>query len=498
MPRKVLHQRDYTGYTIVHAICSSLLELDVIHREFQVLDKLQLMGKVTAKDKDGDIPLQSAVISKADVPTAKLILNYRHGHDKRAMLENRNNANETALEQSLLSENTDLFKFLLRECIKSKILQNLTCIGTANRQCDTLVHKCIIERRITCFCAFLEVCKECGEQPDLCVGDEKGYTPWQYLLRYSVDEMPLVKQVLSVLEKYKIPISSLLVNKTSKETMLHKAYRTGNEELKDLLGKYELCRVKLDGFKRVPAQRNRILRNTNRSYMTPRSNPPQLLQTGPQAAATRPAQPPQTPQAAATRPAQLPQTGPQAAATRTAQPPQTGPQAAATRPAQLPQTGPQAAATCPAQPPQTGPQAATTRPAQPPQTPQAAATCPAQPPQTGLQAGAKRSAQPPQTGLQAGAKRTAQAPQIGPQFIVKLPTQSPQTGRPAQAPQTGPLPAAKHPAQPPQTGLQVVVKLPTQSPQTGQLAGMKHLSKTSIHQSHIKVITCPATVNMFS
>lgn len=257
--RNVLKQRDIkSGYTVVHAICSSRLELKVICCLFQELDKKQVMGKVVARDREGDMPLQSAVHSKANVSTIELILDYVPG-TKKIMLENRNQANETALELSLNHENADVFKLLLKQCISCEALTDLICVGKANRQCSTLLHQLIQDRRIPHLRACLEVCRECGVQVNLCVVNEKRFTPWQYLLRYNKDELPLVKEIFSILDEHKIPINSLLVNNTTRETMLHKAYRTDNEELKALLEGNESCKVTLDRYKRRPSQRDRNL-----------------------------------------------------------------------------------------------------------------------------------------------------------------------------------------------------------------------------------------------
>jgi hypothetical protein len=232
------------------------VEVEALRDYFHELNEKQLMGKIVAKDREGDMPLQSAIYSNSDVRTIKLILEFVP-ETKKIMLKNRNKANETAVESSLSQEDVDVFKFLLQQCIICAALPELTCVGKVNRQCASLVHQCIQERRISHFRAYFEVLKESGAEINLCVVDEKGYTPWQYLLRYSKAEVPLVKEVLSILKEHEIPLSSLLVNNTSRETMLHKAYRSNKEEFIHLLEVDDSCRLAIDRYKRKPSQRNR-------------------------------------------------------------------------------------------------------------------------------------------------------------------------------------------------------------------------------------------------
>ena len=351
VPRQLLCQKDTkTNYTIVHAICSSLLKLKIIFSQFQVLDELQLMGKITAKDRDGDMPLQSAVLSNADVPTVKFILNYVPG-SKMIMLQNRNKANETALERSIFSNSTGVFKFLLKECIECEILTDLTCVGiTRNLRCSTLVHKCIRHRRIDWFRAFLEVCRECGVKPDLCVENEKGFTPWQYLLRYSNKELKLVENVFSILTEYGIHMSSLLVNKRNRESLLHAAYRIHNKALiKRLVEKDETCKKKFDRYKRTPLQMIRILDDTDESQPQTDQDTqpttqclPQLSQARPQPTTQHPPQPSQArPQRTTQRPPQPSQARPQPTTQRPPQPSQARLQPTTQRPPQPSQARPQ-------------------------------------------------------------------------------------------------------------------------------------------------------------
>ena len=255
-----LYQRDKkSDYTVVHALCASGMDEVALVSQFQILGDKKQLGKVVAKNRKGNVPLQSAIESKAGVQTIEVILNYVPG-TKKIMLKNRNKYNETALEQSLVLEHPGVFKFLLKECISCGALEDLTCIGKVNRRCSTVVHQCIRNRRIAHFCAFMEVCKESNVKGNLCALNKKGYTPWEYLMRYTKKEMLLVKEVFSILDLHDVAVGTLTVN-TNEETMLHRAYRTNNVEFKDLLeGKYE---VTCDGCNRKPLDRSRVISNQN-------------------------------------------------------------------------------------------------------------------------------------------------------------------------------------------------------------------------------------------
>ena len=260
--RHVLRRRDLQSrFTVVHGLCASGAPVKLLEQQFGVLKGHGLMGKVVARDRDGDMPLQSAIYSRANVNMIKLILGYMP-EMKKVMLENRNKAGETALESSLDLESPSVFKLLLKECISCEALTHLTCFGKPTEQSCTLLHQCIRDRRIAHLRVFLEVYtenanKEKSKEKGLCIADEKGHTAWHYLVRYSNKDLPLVQEVLAILSEYEIKIPSLVVNDTSKETMLHMAYRYNNKALKELLE--NTCGSVKDRFKRRPSQRNRIL-----------------------------------------------------------------------------------------------------------------------------------------------------------------------------------------------------------------------------------------------
>jgi hypothetical protein len=277
--RNVLSQRDiHTRYTVVHALASSKYQKIVLQEEFTFLAQNNLMGKLLAKDRDGDVPLQSAVYSGADLETIDIILNFNHDARKK-MLENRNKYDETALEWCLSQELVDIFKLLLEHSIKCRALEDLTCTRKGNVQCSTLLHQCIEGRHVRILRTYMEVCMKEEAKISLCPVDEKGRTPWNYLICYKEEEIEKFKEIILILQEHGINLSSLHVNKRSKETMLHMAYRLNRPQFIACLE--ETCGSAVDQFNRKPQQRDRRLtKGPLPQYPQPkirqRAQPPQV------------------------------------------------------------------------------------------------------------------------------------------------------------------------------------------------------------------------------
>ena len=228
------------------------------------------MGKLLAKDRDGDVPLQSAIYSRAGSDIIMLILDfYRTARVK--MLENRNKCHETAIEWALHQEDIDAFKLLLEQCIKYGALEDLTGVRKGSR-CSTLLHQCIVGRHIEALRVYMEVCTKENVDIDLCLVDPNGRTPWNYLVRYKDDEIHKFDEILAILQKHNVNLRSLHANKKNQETMLHMAYRLNRPWVIDRLE--ATCGSATDRFKRKPQQRDR-------SFTTPCPQPRQQHPTQP-------------------------------------------------------------------------------------------------------------------------------------------------------------------------------------------------------------------------
>lgn len=271
IPRNVLNQRDiHTGYTVVHALASGKGSQNVLKEAFNFLAKHNLMGKLLAKDRDGDMPLQSAIYSRAGSDIIMLILDF-YPTARMKMLENRNKCHETAIEWALHQEDIDVFKLLLEECIKYRALEDLTGIIKGSR-CSTLLHQCIVGRHTKILATYMQVCAKENVDIDLCPVDPNGRTPWNYLVRYKDDEKQKFDEVLAILQKHNVNLRSLHASKKNQETMLHVAYRLNRPWVIDRLE--ATCGSATDRFKRKPQQRDR-------SFTTPCPQPRQQHPTLP-------------------------------------------------------------------------------------------------------------------------------------------------------------------------------------------------------------------------
>lgn len=254
IPRNVLNQRDiHTRYTVLHALASGKGSRNVLKEDFRFLAEYNLMGKLLAKDRDGDVPLQSAVYSRAGSDIIMLILDF-YPTARVKMLENRNKCHETAIEWVLHQEDIDVFRLLLEQCIKYGALEDLTGIRKGSR-CSTLLHQCIVGRHIEALRIYMQVCMKERVDIDLCPVDPNGRTPWNYLVRYKDDEIHKFDEILAILQKHNVNLRSLHANKKNQETMLHMAYRLNRPWVIDRLA--ATCGSATDRFKRKPQQRDR-------------------------------------------------------------------------------------------------------------------------------------------------------------------------------------------------------------------------------------------------
>ena len=347
--RNILNQRDVnSGYTLVHALSSSGLSVHILRDLYNELQKHMLMGKLVAKDRDGDMPLQSAIYSGANSDTIRLLLDF-DSSKKVAMLENRNKANRSALESSLYMEDQEVFKLLLEQCIECNVLKHFTCleVATNGKGTTTLLHLAVRERKPSHIRAYFDVCQKKKVKSFHWTTDEKGYTPWYYLMEYSTDEMARVKEFLGILEEYKIGVSKLVVNR-NRENLLHKAYRYNKMELIQILEERSNS-FPPDRLKRAPSDRKRTLEvdaattctstSTNMATRLSRtSTQPLHMPTQSPATSTQP--PHMVPQSSPTS-TQPPHMGPRSSQTST-QPPHLGPRSspASTQPPHRPTQSP--------------------------------------------------------------------------------------------------------------------------------------------------------------
>ena len=239
LPRYMLPYVDKLfGGNIVHQIArsSSSFRFDTIKK---ILDYVCIEGHgelIFAKDNDGDIPLHSAIRSKADQSTILLFATAcSHTH---SILLVQNNKRQTPLELTFALCHWPGVEVLLMLSVQYNVLTFLTGIRAGVPQSETLLHEAFESGHIDYFQILLDVCKNLNESlmRALLFPDEKGNTPWYYLMsRNKYDE---IEQVLSLLNKYQIDVNLLYTDTQTKSTLLHEASRIDDKQCITLLKKY--------------------------------------------------------------------------------------------------------------------------------------------------------------------------------------------------------------------------------------------------------------------
>ena len=249
-------------YTIVHALMAGDIEEEIVRQCFNVLRKNSLISLITAKDKDGDTPLHSAIRSGTKPELIRLLMNTISGvKTKRRLLLEPNKRRELPIVSAFNLQRWSIVKVLLEECINGRLLPELTGIGcdsncTASK---TLLFKAMKRGFTRYLDIFLEVCrKRTNSIPmqAMLMSDKNGHTPWYYFLSL---EMSVVEEGLAHLKKHKVNINKLLCEPDGRMGLLHEAFRRNNRDLINLLVEYGAKQDQLDANKLSPPQRRRVL-----------------------------------------------------------------------------------------------------------------------------------------------------------------------------------------------------------------------------------------------
>ena len=253
-----LKQRDQKyRYTSAHGILASCPCDEVLVKVLSVLKNKSLISLLMAKDKDGDIPLQSAVKSNVDAKIIKLVL-MEVPRLKRAMLLAANKKGDVPLKTAFDMRRWPIVEILLEQSIKCGVVPHLTGIGDPNvtKGSSTLLHQAMKRGDIEYLRILLNVCKKCDMPllPALLVPNKKRCTPWYYLLNQNIQA---VEEALQVLSEFRIDINKLYCDENGKQYIPHVAYRSHNEELKDLWKSFG-GRIDLqDSSNQTPPERTR-------------------------------------------------------------------------------------------------------------------------------------------------------------------------------------------------------------------------------------------------
>lgn len=257
MPRKDLKRRDKNfRWSVVHAICGSNLPIDVCARALRSIRERGLHSLICAKDVEGDTPLQSAIRSSSKPEFISLLL---EEGPTCCMLKTRNNSGETPLETAFQTREWGIVSPLLRECIRNRILPELTGVDNEVKGSTTLLHVAICSGDYEYLRIHLQECRKCeisGTQlkDSLQVTDEKNRTPWHHLV---FKDLHIVENVLQILKEYAIDFNDLYTNKVAGSYLLHDAYRRNKFQLIELLESEGADKERKDARGLMPHQRSR-------------------------------------------------------------------------------------------------------------------------------------------------------------------------------------------------------------------------------------------------
>ena len=174
------------------------------------------------------------------------------------VLQSRNKKGETPIERAFDLQEWDAVGILLKECIQNKILPELTGIGTEVPNVKTLLHKAFERKDVDYLQIYLAVCGECNVKPGLLVPTKKGHTPWWYFLMNHKD-ITLMQRVLDTLVEFRIDINTLYIDRASRASLLHEAYRRNNEVLVNCLVEAGADREIKDARGLKPSDRKRAV-----------------------------------------------------------------------------------------------------------------------------------------------------------------------------------------------------------------------------------------------
>lgn len=237
------------------------IEEEVVKLCFSVLRKNSLISLITAKDKEGDTPLHSAIRSGAKPELIKLLMNtITKLSTKRRLLLEPNKKGELPIINAFNLKEWPIVEVLLEECIKCKLQPELTGMDPNISESSTLLFKAMKRGFIRYLEIFLRVCQKCTNyipvRAMLVPNKRGGYTPWYHFLSLDVEQITLG---LELLKEFGVDINKLLCDPAGRTSLLHEAYRRNNTAVCKLLIEYGAGLNQLDANKLSPQQRRRTI-----------------------------------------------------------------------------------------------------------------------------------------------------------------------------------------------------------------------------------------------
>ena len=269
-PVEKLNYRDRRfRYTIVHALLASN-NFKLCKECLSLFKNGRAKELFPAKDKEGDMPIHSAIRSHVDPCIITTFLKATESVDptlnlKKTILTSMNNKGECPLKFACTLHDWSIVEVLLQECIRCDVLSELTGIGCNQKSsCKTLLRKAMKCGDINYLEIYLKVCRDqlhlSTEKilAGMLIPDQKNRTPWFYFLAI---ESHKINKAVDLLEKYGISLNKLFCEVDEagdpKVFMLHEATRQEKEEVITLLCDHGVETDKKDGNGLTAKQRSR-------------------------------------------------------------------------------------------------------------------------------------------------------------------------------------------------------------------------------------------------
>ncbi len=200
-------------------------------------------GQLVEKDKDGDLPVHSAIQSGIGVDQNKIGLFVQGDPQQiKTILCSQNGKRKTPIELAFEKRHCAAVKLLFILCVQHNVLSTLTGFNTSDRS-TTLLHIGCREGMWQWFLKIvINACKQVQHDilPAIQVLDKEDYTPFHYLMNCITDnpiELDTFRAVLNLLTQNGVDINKIYTD-SNERTMLHETQRSNKIHAVSLLVVY--------------------------------------------------------------------------------------------------------------------------------------------------------------------------------------------------------------------------------------------------------------------
>ncbi|XP_064392626.1 uncharacterized protein LOC135340238 isoform X2 [Halichondria panicea] len=232
---------------------------------FTFEDMKKIISKMPPKqlvktDKDGDLPVHSAILSGTKVDKKKIGLFVQGDPQQiKKILRAKNNKGKTPIELAFETQHSTAVELLFNLCVQHDVLSHLTGINfNMLDRSNTLLH--IASKWSWFLDIVIDACKQFHHDiiPAIQVLDEKDYTPFYYLMNCipnDPNKLSTFRAVLDLLKQNEVDINTIYTD-SNERTMLHEAQRRNNTHAVSLLVEWYNHKDVPDKQGVKPSQRN--------------------------------------------------------------------------------------------------------------------------------------------------------------------------------------------------------------------------------------------------